>query len=227
MHTEQAAETASSARTRIVIITAAFIGALVIALLPLVLATQSSPDEQEAAPDPAGMAAHSREAESTGAASHRNNQNPQPARSVEELTLPCLTAPRLACSSAASAQQPLPQQWKGKPTVVNVWAWWCGPCREELPAVQALRNHRRDWNVVGVHLDSNAEAGRALLKDLRVTGLPSYQDSAHGFDRALALPRVVPLTVVFRADGTSAGVLADVFTSRAEIERAVEKVLAQ
>jgi peroxiredoxin len=41
-------------------------------------------------------------------------------------------------------------QFKGKPVLLNVWATWCGPCREELPSMQ--RMHEASKNNGGFHI---------------------------------------------------------------------------
>lgn len=107
--------------------------------------------------------------------------------------------------------------------VVNVWAWWCAPCREELPAVADFARAHPEYEVVGVHADGNAANGAALLNDLGVD-LPSYQDDANRFAGTLGLPGVVPVTVVLRG-GERVAVFAREFTSAGELADAVAGVL--
>ena len=108
-------------------------------------------------------------------------------------------------------------------TVVNVWAWWCQPCRAELPAVEEFARTHPEYTVVGVHADQNAGNGAALLEDIGVD-LPSYQDDSGAFAAEQGLPPVVPVTVVLRG-GEQVAVFAKEFTSAEELAAAVEGAL--
>jgi thiol-disulfide isomerase/thioredoxin len=47
---------------------------------------------------------------------------------------------------------------KGKTTLINVWATWCGPCRQELPHLQKLHDQvkeREDVQVITLNVDDN------------------------------------------------------------------------
>ena len=59
---------------------------------------------------------------------------------------------------AAGTQQPL-SQWRGKLVIVNFWATWCAPCREEMPMfVKAQREHgAKGLQFVGVAVDEPAK----------------------------------------------------------------------
>ena len=105
-------------------------------------------------------------------------------------------------------------------SVVNVWAWWCQPCRAELPVVEEFARAHPEYTVVGVHADGNAANGASLLNELGV-GLPSYQDDSGAFAAAQGLPPVVPVTVVLRG-GEQVSVFAREFTSASELAEAVQ-----
>jgi thiol-disulfide isomerase/thioredoxin len=58
-----------------------------------------------------------------------------------------------------------PSNLEGKVVLVDFWATWCGPCRKELPNVKRNyeKYHARGFEVVGVSLDTEADALEAFL----------------------------------------------------------------
>lgn len=113
----------------------------------------------------------------------------------------------------------------GRPVLVNVWAWWCGPCRVELPVLAEVAARAGDrLTVLGVHADPNAAAGLDLLAELKVA-LPTVQDPQSVVATALGAPRAYPVTVLLRSDGTVAGVHAQPFTSVDDVAALVRSEL--
>lgn len=110
----------------------------------------------------------------------------------------------------------------GRATVLNLWAYWCGPCAEELPAMaEYQRRAGPDVTVLTVHQDENEAAALLRLAELGVR-LPTLQDGRRLIAAALRVPNVMPATVVLRADGSVAEVLPRSFASADEIAAAVD-----
>lgn len=113
---------------------------------------------------------------------------------------------------------------EGKPTVLNVWAWNCAPCRQELPLIEQWAKDNPDVQVATVHAAREAGRGQAFLQEIGVK-LPSYSDTVDVVGPALNLPRVVPITVVFKADGTVATIHPGEFTDAQQITDLVRGAL--
>jgi thiol-disulfide isomerase/thioredoxin len=110
----------------------------------------------------------------------------------------------------------------GRRTVLNLWAYWCGPCRAELPAMADYqRRAGPDVTVLTVHQDENEAAALLRLAELGVR-LPTLQDGRRLVAAALRVPNVMPATVVLRADGSVAEILPRSFSSADEIAAAVD-----
>lgn len=109
--------------------------------------------------------------------------------------------------------------------VLNLWAYWCGPCAQELPALARYQERAGGAvTVVTVHQDENETAALLRMADLGVR-LPVLQDGRRDIASALSVPNVMPATVVLRRDGSVAAVLPVPFTSADEISEAVESAL--
>ncbi len=68
----------------------------------------------------------------------------------------------------AGRSQPL-AQWRGKVLVVNFWATWCPPCRQEMPGFVALQRKygARGLTFIGIALDEGAKV-RAFVTENEV-----------------------------------------------------------
>ncbi len=136
---------------------------------------------------------------------------------------PALRGVTVRCA-ADGADVEVARALAGGPVVVNMWAYWCGPCAEELPAMaEYQRRTGPAVTVVTVHQDPNEGAGLQRLAELGIH-LPTFQDGDRRIAAALRVPNVMPATVVLRADGTVAGILPRAFVDADEIAAAVGEV---
>ncbi|MCJ0894615.1 TlpA family protein disulfide reductase [Rhodococcus sp. ARC_M12] len=115
----------------------------------------------------------------------------------------------------------LGQVLAGRPALLNIWAYWCGPCAEELPYLQQYAERVGEKiEVLTVHNDANEANGLTRLTDYGIT-LPGVQDGAGRVVAAVGAPNVLPVSVLISADGTVAKVLPQPFRSVDDIAEAV------
>ena len=95
--------------------------------------------------------------------------------------------PALA-GSAVGGGEVSPADYAGRVVVVNFWATWCGPCREEQPALQQVWEDYRDRGVgfLGVNYRDDPAAAAAWIDEFGVT-YPSVADPAGGWADDFAL----------------------------------------
>lgn len=79
------------------------------------------------------------------------------ALSNEQRTLPTASLRALGGESVALGG------FTGKPTVVNLWATWCPPCRREMPVLQEAQASRPDVNFVFLNQGESPEKVRSFL----------------------------------------------------------------
>ncbi|MGW5721458.1 TlpA family protein disulfide reductase [Amycolatopsis sp. NPDC003865] len=113
----------------------------------------------------------------------------------------------------------------GKPALINVWATWCQPCREELPVLDAYSMSTGAVPVLGVQVQSEPADGLDLLAYLGVR-FPSVHDTEGTIRRALQLPAFLPVSYVVLPEGAVRRVDPPTpFRSPEEVRRTVDRYL--
>lgn len=93
------------------------------------------------------------------------------------LALPALAAnptggpaPQFTLASRSGANVSL-AQYKGQVVMLNFWASWCGPCRQEMPLLDSIykQYHRMGFTLIGVNVEPDSNAANQWLKETPVS----------------------------------------------------------
>ena len=145
---------------------------------------------------------------------------------------------------ATAAPQPLPPltfetldgqpaslaDFAGKVVVLNLWATWCAPCREEMPGLDRLQAQfaDRDLVVLALSVDrAGPERVQKFLDEVGVKQLHVYRDPKAAATRAVKVPGL-PATILVDRKGQEVGrVLGIAQWDGPAAVAAVEKLLAE
>ena len=94
---------------------------------------------------------------------------------------------------------------RSKLTIIDFWASWCGPCRQEMPSMVKLYEayHEQGLEIVGISLDEDKSAWQKAVKEMgmkwpQLSDLKGWQSAA----AELFHVKAIPLTIVIDSNGT-------------------------
>ena len=95
------------------------------------------------------------------------------------------------------------KNFKENLVLLNFWATWCEPCKEEMPSLDRLQNNRKLNNlkifVINISQE-NLEKVNHFFEELNIKNLEPYFDAPTTLAKKLSL-RGVPTSVLFNVDG--------------------------
>lgn len=183
--------------------------ALIVALLP----------REEPAQAPAGGPA------ATDLAAAREKAGLLPCPAGDQAPVAALAGANATCLGDGSPLD-LGVALGGRATVINVWATWCQPCKEELPVLQSYAAREDAVQVLTVQVASSPADGLELLAELGVT-LPTVHDGdgqTGPVRAALSAPPALPASYLVTADGDARFIdNPRLFTEPAQVADAVAR----
>lgn len=93
------------------------------------------------------------------------------------------------------------EEYRGKVVFINFWASWCGPCRQEMPILDQIRQRYAPLGLVvlGVNVDSNFRKAKDIADETHVK-FPLLRDSHQHVSEAYQVAGM-PFTVIVDRDG--------------------------
>jgi thiol-disulfide isomerase/thioredoxin len=103
-------------------------------------------------------------------------------------------APDFTLADAAGRQVSL-GDLKGQVVMINFWASWCGPCRQEMPLLEQIHQKYQPlgFTLLAVNVEENSADGQAFLKE-RPVSFPVLYDPANDISKlydVVAMPSTV------------------------------------
>ena len=110
------------------------------------------------------------------------------------------TAPDFTLESLAGEHVRL-EELRGQVVLINFWASWCGPCRQEMPVLDRLhqRYQSTGFTVLGVNVEGEAAPAKSIVDKTAVT-FPVLIDAGQSVSKLYDL-KAMPSTVVVDRDG--------------------------
>ena len=95
------------------------------------------------------------------------------------------------------------KDYQGKLILLNFWATWCSPCKEEMPSLDSLQSHKDLNNLkifpINVGKDSSEKASK-FFEELKIQSLEIYFDPPTTLAKKFSL-RGLPTTILFNKEG--------------------------
>lgn len=90
---------------------------------------------------------------------------------------------------------------RGQVVMINFWASWCGPCRQEMPLLDELHNRYKGlgFTVLGVNVEEDSRKAQGLLRDIPVS-FPVLFDTENSVSELYRV-NAMPTTVMVDRDG--------------------------
>ena len=109
-------------------------------------------------------------------------------------------APDFALKSATGENLRL-SEYRGDVVMINFWATWCGPCRQEMPLLDELysRYQRVGFNLLGVNIDDDSARAMKMIEELGVS-FPVLFDSRKEVSELYDV-EAMPVTVLVDREG--------------------------
>ena len=110
-------------------------------------------------------------------------------------------APDFALKSSTGENLRL-SEYRGDVVMINFWATWCGPCRQEMPLLDELysRYQRVGFNLLGVNIDDDSSRAMNMIEELGVT-FPVLFDVRKEVSKLYEV-NAMPVTVIVDREGT-------------------------
>lgn len=92
-------------------------------------------------------------------------------------------------------------EFRGRPLIINLWASWCGPCRDEMASLDRLAwlEPARHFSIIGISTDDDLARAKEWLKASNAT-INQFIDTRLQMENMLGATRI-PLTVLVDPDG--------------------------
>jgi peroxiredoxin len=93
-------------------------------------------------------------------------------------------------------------EYRGDVVMVNFWATWCGPCRQEMPLLDELysRYERVGFSLLGVNIDDDSRKAMNMVSELGVS-FPVLFDARKEVSKLYKV-EAMPVTVLIDREGT-------------------------
>ena len=93
--------------------------------------------------------------------------------------------------------------YRGNLVLLNFWATWCSPCKEEMPSLDSLKINDNLDNLIIFPINigqENVDKASSFFKDMDIKNLKLYFDSPITLAKKFGL-RGIPTTILFNKDG--------------------------